>query len=327
MTDIEAAWAGLGVPAAADMNGALLPGVAPGAGCFIAMDRSGNRHLLVTCDIGTSVNAGLETRGLSVSVESLSVGSRSPGTYLAVSCLDRSLNGQFVSLVEDVRRALVSSSTPAVREVLRVVQTWRWFWGVAPAGLSDERALGLFGELWLLHRWLGPAARETVERWRGAEDEARDFEWDAGAIEVKTRGARTGPVLHRIGSLDQLAGKPGQELYLFSLHAIEDPQASNSLPLLVDEICRALATDPVASDEFLRKLALYGYSPAHSERHARGVRVVAERLYVVRDGFPRLTRESFPGGLPVGVNDVQYVLDISACEAFLVSRSADQSPF
>jgi hypothetical protein len=132
-------------------------------------------------------------------------------------------------------------------------------------------------------------------------------------------------VLHRVNSLDQLAGKPGQELYLFSLHAIEDAQASNSLALLVDEIRRGLAADPMASDEFLRKLALYGYSPAHNERYSRGVRVLAERLFHVRAGFPRLTRDSFPGGLPGGVTDVQYVLDVSACEAFLVSRSGGPS--
>jgi hypothetical protein len=42
-------------------------------------------------------------------------------------------------------------------------------------------------------------------------------------------------------------------------------------------------------------------------------------------GFPRLTRQSFWGGLPAGVRDVTYALDLAACARWrLGTRPSDR---
>jgi len=41
--------------------------------------------------------------------------------------------------------------------------------------------------------------------------------------------------------------------------------------------------------------------------------------YRVGSGFARLVPATFPGGLPVGVVDVAYSVDTSACRPWLVS--------
>lgn len=326
MSDIERAWAALDLPGSADMTGVPAPGVA-GQDCLLAIDKNGRRYFLCACAQDFRLPEDLETRGLSVDVESFSVGRMAPTHFLAVSCNEQVLDGVLLGLVEDVRRALAQDDRDRPLSVLKVIKAWRWFWGVGQSGLSEERARGLFGELWFLRRWMGAPSSVTVSRWKGAESAIQDFEWEGELVEVKMRTARTGPVTHKISSLDQLASPERGRLWLFSLHAVEDGQSSNSLPSLVNDLRGQLGSDPVALDAFHRKLAEYGYSPAQSLKYSRGYRVQAERLYEVREGFPRLTRSSFPAGLPAGVDDVQYSVDMAACESFLVASSPAESPW
>jgi hypothetical protein len=49
--------------------------------------------------------------------------------------------------------------------------------------------------------------------------------------------------------------------------------------------------------------------------------VLGEYLYSVGPGFPRLTTASFDSGIPGGITDISYVLDMAACDPWLVTRS------
>jgi hypothetical protein len=44
-------------------------------------------------------------------------------------------------------------------------------------------------------------------------------------------------------------------------------------------------------------------------------------MYSVGAGFPRLTLDSFPSGLPAGIGNVSYVLDMAACDGWLVATA------
>ena len=70
----------------------------------------------------------------------------------------------------------------------------------------------------------------------------------------------------------------------------------------------------------------FSHTPAGRDQSAVPYRVIEEALYRVAGGFPRLTRSSFPDGLPAGVSRVSYQLDMTACRDWLVGRSPDSWP-
>jgi hypothetical protein len=47
-------------------------------------------------------------------------------------------------------------------------------------------------------------------------------------------------------------------------------------------------------------------------------------MYRLGPGFPRLTLDSFPSGLPAGIGNVSYVLDMAACDSWLVSTLPEE---
>ena len=73
------------------------------------------------------------------------------------------------------------------------------------------------------------------------------------------------------------------------------------------------------------KLAACGYSPVDVDNYDRQLRVLAERLFVVREGFPRLTMNSFSPQLPVGIGGILYELSIAACNPWLVATMPGDS--
>jgi hypothetical protein len=189
--------------------------------------------------------------------------------------------------------------------------------------LSEAGALGLFGELWFLDRWA--SFPEAVNTWHGPEANRHDFSGQRLAVEVKTTASHAvGPPRHHIATLDQLDAPSDGPLFLFSLQAIPEAGAGNTLPALIERLHSRLSRRDLQA-KLDQGLALAGWSPAVAARHQTTYRVAAERLYRVDDGFPRLTRTSFIGGLPTGVDDVGYSLDLAACAQWLVASAADEA--
>jgi hypothetical protein len=131
--------------------------------------------------------------------------------------------------------------------------------------------------------------------------------------------SRDGPGTHEIASLEQLEDPEVGRLYLFSLQARRDELAANTLPGLVDRLLEQLATSPDDRALFLERLNDAGYSLVHADRYEQRWRVVAEELYGIDGDFPRLTRKRFPAGLPPGIGDVSYSLDLVACAAWRIA--------
>jgi len=206
--------------------------------------------------------------------------------------------------------------------VVRCLERWRSFWAVDQTALSREQALGLFGELWFLYRWMGPVSLTSLSRWQGPLGARHDFQWPAASVEIKTSASHTGasPV-HFVGGLDQLDNPETGQLYLFSLHAADDNLAANSLPVLVERISSDTASNPEASSMFWERLAKAGYNPAESGRYGRPLRILSEELYLIDDSFPRLTRATFQEGLPSAIGDVSYHLSMNACAQWRVASA------
>jgi hypothetical protein len=82
----------------------------------------------------------------------------------------------------------------------------------------------------------------------------------------------------------------------------------------VERINAVLASAPDEQRVFHELLGHARYNPADRHRYVATLRVTAEELYTVDYDFPRLTSDSFQGGIPGGVDDITYILDLGACQ-------------
>lgn len=293
-----------------------------GLGVWLAVDHTAARHVLIEIADGTDAPS-VETKGMSMTVARHRVRSRESADYLDITCLDDAALDTFAVVAADLCNELeVASQDRRVSTVAETLSRWRWFWNVGGDSLSEQDALGLFAELWFLDQWVGVSS-QSVDAWTGADGARHDFQWPDLSIEVKATSRRAdGAVVHTIQHLDQLADPETGTLYLFSLRVVRDRLAGNTLPGQVERCSAQLRGLGADRDAFLRKVSARGYSPANHRLHSIAYRILEEHLYEVGAGFPRLTAESFTGGLPAGIGDVSYRLQMAACEPWLRSSSA-----
>lgn len=320
---LEQAWDSLTPPPrAAALNGIRARGLPLQAAVWLALDHNSGRHVLVEVSATTELVTERGTRGLHVRTGEFRIADSPPANYIDLACLDARLHQTFSAVAQDVLTSVRATPADPRMAVIRSLQRWKWFWSVDPTGLDQQAALGLFGELWFLDRWMGPLSVAVLDRWVGPTGARHDFAWEAASIEVKATSAKAeGGPIHRIADLDQLEDPQTGGLYLFSLQVREDTLAANTLVDLIERLRTRLAEEPEAASAFDQRLAEVGYSPAHSHRYTRRMRIVAEELYRVEGKFPRLTRSSFPSGLPPGISRISYSLSLAACAPWRIATS------
>lgn len=313
-------WGRVARPPTAHLNARPHP---TAEGVWLGIDDDARRHLLVELSASSEEEELiLSTHGLAVNITVLAVGDRSPTSWLDVACLDPSLNEMFLTVVRDIVEELVTAGDDRPSAVRRALRTWQWFWANRASPLSRDEVIGLLAELWFLDRWLPlPSA---VDYWRGPEGDRHDFVHPELSVEVKgTQVRHDGPARHRITRLDQLEDPQSGVLYLFSLQVIPDRLATNSLEAVHERLAEKLSAEPSAHAVFQQRLAQAGWNPAHQSFYRDTWRVVGEELYRVEDRFPRLTSGSFSGGIPAGVDDVTWTLDLAACAEHRVATHPD----
>jgi Putative PD-(D/E)XK family member, (DUF4420) len=315
-----ARWATTKRPSDTALEGLLVSAGPPRV--FTAVGPERHPHLLIEIDASSAAPTIKESRALRVVTDRFTVGSAVEGRFVDLQCDNLAQEATFAALAADVLKAVAAAPKSPGAIIARTIERWRAFWAIDPGGLRTEEALGLFGELWFLERWLGPVSSIVVDGWAGPDKARHDFQSKRFSVEIKASASRSsGGVIHGISTLDQLDEPAEGELLLFSLHATDDALAKNTLPALIARIRETLEDDAAALEKLDLKLAAYGYSPAHDDRYGRTLRVIAEQLYRVGAGFPRLLRSSFPVGLPAGISDVTYRLSIAACAAHLIAGS------
>jgi hypothetical protein len=188
--------------------------------------------------------------------------------------------------------------------------------------LSEAELRGLIGELWFLqtvalHRVGADAA---VKGWLGPLAAPHDFLLDASLVEIKTCVPGSDDVT--IASLQQLDGA-GEPLYLCVVRlapATSTTPDAFTTAALVTRIRQDIEASQAASTEFELRLAETGY--ADGEEYARSwYHVSGVRYFHVRDDFPRLV----PSGVPAGIREVTYTVDLGSCVAFEHDFSARQA--
>jgi hypothetical protein len=324
LEELESSWSSVPPPADANgINGRRATGLPHDKPVYLVVDGRGHRHLLIQVPDGTTPVTQRETRSLEVATSRFQVGPNPEALYVDLACTDPAQHPTFSAVAQDILRSVIVSPAPIHESVVNALARWRAFWSAGMTGMSREVALGLFGELWFMRRWLGAVGLHTIERWQATEAARHDFQWPAASVEVKTAASRSvGEPVHRIGGLDQLADSEQGQLYLFSLQVCDDALAANTVHSLVEGLVVEVRNNFQALTLLNEKLAARGYTPADRQAACRPLRIVAERLYRIDRGFPRLVRDTFrPAGLPSGVLDVEYAVDLAACRQWLVATS------
>lgn len=293
-----------------------------------AVDSQSLRHLLIALEERDADLRDVESRGLSVHTRELVVPGREPARYLDVTCQD-ALGHPILDLIgHELLESLRPTDCRPAEAVRRVLARWRRFWSLMPRSLlSRSDQIGLFGELWFLRVWLLPHAglAAAIDRWRGPTGSRHDFEWPGRSMEVKATTSTRGTI-HRINGVDQLQPPDGGDLHLFSIRLREEAGSSNTLPGLVRAISQELQTDADAADRFETTLTRSGYSPLHAEEYEKlHLRVIEEGLYAVRDNFPCIVPSTFPGGVPGGVESLEYEINMSGLDHLRIARTPDQA--
>lgn len=236
-------------------------------------------------------------------------------TQLLVLALESELNADiFHALCNSLLEELVSarSSASALDIVLNQLKRWKAFLSGRNARiLSPEEVRGLFAELWFLLELINSTmdAKEAINAWRGPERIQQDFIFREQAVEVKTL-APSDPRTVRISSENQLdSAQPYLYLAIVLLRESKD-EAGRSLNDIVHEV-QAKAIGSGAAFELESKLAAIGYVPL-KQYDAPQLEVVGTLTYLVREGFPRITRSD----LPNGVLRVNYQIALEHVEPF-----------
>jgi Putative PD-(D/E)XK family member, (DUF4420) len=289
-----------------------------------ALDADVKRHLLVRLLAAESDLHDTQSRGLGVVTRELAVRGHETGRYLDIICHDAAGHETFDLIGGELAERLAAARDTAPEVVARVLAKWRRFWGQLPRQmLSREEQLGLFAELWFLSVWLIPRVgiSRAVAGWRGPFGARHDFEWPEKSIEIKATTSTRGRI-HRIHGLEQLAPPESGQLLFFSLRLRDEAGASNALPGLIAACRAALEPDADAVSRFESGLAQVGYSPVHDAEYAKlKLRVVDEGLFRVEADFPRLTPASFTGGVPAGVERIDYETNLSGAGHLLIATS------
>jgi hypothetical protein len=230
-----------------------------------------------------------------------------------LSASSRSLFPSFFSLLREITALIVDEGSAPTEAIRAVIDRWEALLARQNA-MSEQRQIGLFGELWLLRRLIPSLGENAVSTWVGPIRQAHDFRIGNNEFEVKTTSSSER--IHRINGLGQLTPSLGCNLYILSLQTTYSGSGGETLPELIASIAQALGRWPNMLQQFRRLLENVGYDPNDDSRYTVRFRLRTEAVLVpVNDGVPRLTDDSImsldPRFSPSRISHVVYDVDLN----------------
>lgn len=181
--------------------------------------------------------------------------------------------------------------------------------------LSNEKLIGLWGELWLLRRILKQLGPGYLESWRGPRKEVHDFRFNKTEIEVKT--TRNEERLHVISRVSQLEPSPNRVLYILSLQIVSSGAgAGDSLPSMVDSVYQLLRPYDNHLVEFRDLLSAEGYEQDDARYYNEKYVVRSNPVLIkVDNDCPRITsamiNECAGEDASARIDDVRYRVNLT----------------
>jgi hypothetical protein len=292
------AWAVVERPVNAGLSSFPLSMLLAGAAVRVALDRDGNRHLLVPAGAEV-IDADTRPSVLSFLHGTYAFAGQTMA-YLDVICHDRDLDPEFGDLVQDLLECVAHSPHPAA-EAARLIQRWRrMFRPEISRGLSEQEQIGLFAELLMLRALKGVDPALDPRTWTGPERQPHDFELADACLEVKAVGPSSTDVT--IHGLEQLAQHGARPLHLVIVTLQQDPEGTTPGELALDVL--SMFPNAAALRSLFSQAKLVPESPLLNRLRFS---LVATTTVAIHQSVPRLVNGSLVGGkLPAAVHGVSY---------------------
>lgn len=185
------------------------------------------------------------------------------------------------------------------------------------SALSEEKIIGLLGELYFLYNCLIPkfSPQYAIDAWSGPEGANKDFSTEQSWYEVKTASVNINTV--KINSPAQLSSPLTGYLVILRYETMSEQyndEASNIIHLF-RKIMPLLDNNELKS-KFISKLLVCGFD-VNGDSYKKKYRIDSMNFYKVENGFPRITEQDikFPE-----IDKVTYTLHINSLENFKVEE-------
>lgn len=269
---------------------------------LLAVNQEGNPALLLR-EIGKVNTSSFRCPELDVQLIKLNDASGS-NTYLTIVCQNIELEIVFalvsVRMLDQVCKG--QSALTALEETLKEFRRLLR----SQSEISAEKAIGLIGELLVLEKLLNISS-SAWRGWVGPNSDPRDFRFGSCEVECKSSRNSQDPKVEVHGYL-QLDPAEGQTLSLAHIILDSDVNGQITVPSLVSNLL------PIVSDAqgFLDQLEKVSYIHDHPKPWLNHTyTLISLGIYIVKDGFPRLTANSIPNGLPLGITSLNYSIRMS----------------
>ena len=265
-------------------------------------------------NLGNSkTRAGKTAKGLITEVEAVTVDARAC-TVLSIKLGDLEFAEPFSAfadfLVEDLHSDKLLRGKKI--EVETKIGKWVEFFSLSKSQVSRESILGLIGELHFIDKWVDPNAF-SYNSWTGPTGESKDFRGQNIDIEVKVTSSKSGPLVHKISSLDQLQPSDSKPLYLFSLRVSLGVNYKNTLEDLISSVREnAIFSRDLSAASYLSE-ALWNFSVMEDIPKALSTfEILDEKFFHVDEAFPRIRQESLAS--TPEITSIQYEIDLTSIQ-------------
>jgi hypothetical protein len=226
----------------------------------------------------------------------------------------------FTALVQDIAEniAFIPIEADAVQMLANRLKRWQMFLEKHDLeGLSPEVQHGLYGELWFLRQVVIPHfGLSSLRYWLGPEGANQDFSFEGCAVEVKTTVSQN-PQKLSISNENQLDETRLNTLFLTHL-SLDIRTNGETLPEIVESIRAILGQDSSSRELFEKRLFQIGYLDIHAPKYSQtSYKHRTSSYFKIGQNFPRIV----PAALKMGVVQVRYSVEISACRSYEIAES------
>lgn len=281
------------------------------------VDGSGHRHLCIPAPTTELGREDRRSQGVTIEVRNLINAKKQQQLFVDVRCHRPDLNPIFEVVADDILAQAQRKPESPFSAAHTILERWREL--LEPSSepqLGPSQLAALLAELLLLEQ-LGNGT-PPLNYWMGPDKGTHDFVCGAADFEVKSTLSTAGRDVE-VHGLSQLTASKKAKLYLWWIRLRASPGRGTSVPATVERLLQR-DVDKVA---LLKKLKLMGYVTKDEKRYESSTfETVESSLYEVNNDFPRLTKDSFKGGLPDEIKNVNYTLSLGLRKPVALSSSA-----
>lgn len=220
------------------------------------------------------------------------------------------LEDVFINFCSDLVEAASSwENGNGVKFLQSQLEKWHELLKRSSKKLSEEKEIGLFGELVTLEKLLKSGEVDVIEGWKGPLGAAQDFLTSHGPIEVKT--VKSSNVTIKVSSLEQLDFPPKVLLTIITLD--QDESKGISLFEQVEKIGALLKNSPNSMRNLVKKLELSSYRHEEGSKNGNKWVVQSQKWFDTSSPeFPSLRRSI----CPPAIEQAKYQVRVSSLSQF-----------